>query len=98
MKALSYSPSKDELTLRLRPSRDGRHVKRGRFLLRCDPDGAVSLLKITRFSEELEEFRRNRGRVRLEGLWEGVRVREKDIREARRDLARRLEERWPRST
>jgi len=46
------------------------------------------------FMEELEEFKKNLNTIRLGGIWKGIKITEEDIKEIRRDLLKKLEEKW----
>lgn len=94
MKTLSYFPSKDELLLKLRSVKGKPTKKFGRFELWWDDEGNICALDIKPFMEELEEFRKNLNTIQLGGIWKGVRIADEDIKEARQDLLKKLEEKW----
>jgi hypothetical protein len=94
MKSVSYSPTRDQLTLRLGPLRDGRKITLGRHSLHLDARGNLVALEIRDFTQELREFERALRTARLGGLWKGVRVDERDLREAREALLRGRRARW----
>lgn len=94
MRTVSYIPSRDEMLLEFLPVRKKHARKIGRFRLWSDKDGNIRAIAIMSFTEELEEFKKNRNRVKLGGIWKGVKITEQDIKEARHDLLRKLEEKW----
>jgi histone H3/H4 len=93
MKVISYDPLKDELLLRLGPVRR-KPRELGRFKLWEDAKGNICALAISQYTEELEEFRKSLNAVRLGGIWKGVEVTREDIKEARHELLKKLEEKW----
>lgn len=94
MKTVSYIPSNDELVLKFRPLKKKPTKELGRFKLWWDDEGYIYGINIKPFTEELEEFKKKRGWIQLGGIWKGVKIDEEDIREARRELLKKLEERW----
>ena len=90
MKTISYLPSKDELLLKLRSTKGKTARKFGRFKLWWDEDGDVCALNIIQFMDELEEF----NTIQLGGIWKGIRISSEDIKEARQELLKKLEEKW----
>lgn len=94
MNTISYSPSKDELRLKLRSVKGKLTKKVGRFKLWWDYEGNICALDIRQFTKELEEFRKSSYTVRLGGIWKGVKITDKDIKEVRKDLLKKLEEKW----
>lgn len=89
---LTYVPSKDELTLVIRPVKRGPNKKVGPFKLWWDDKGNICAIAIKNYVEELEEFRRNLNVISLGGIWKGIKITEEDIKDAREELLRRLEE------
>lgn len=94
MSAISYIPSKDEIQLKFRPVKGEPTKDLGRFKLWCDKKGNICAISIMSYSEELEEFRKNLNAIQLGGIWKGVKITDEDIKEARQDLLRKLEEKW----
>ncbi len=94
MKAISYIPSKDELVLRFRSLKKKPTKELGRIKLWWDDEGDIYGVDIVPFTEELAEFKKNLNTIRLGGIWKGIKVTEKDIKEVRRDLLKKLEEKW----
>lgn len=94
MKTISYIPSKDELLLKLRAKKKKPTKELGRFKLWWDEEGNICALAIMDFEEELREFRRSLSAVQLGGIWKGVKITEEDIKEARKELLQKLEEKW----
>ena len=94
MKAISYIPSKDEMLLKFRLPKGRPTRELGRFKLWWDDEGNISAIDIMPFREELEEFKQNLNTVKLGGIWEGRKITDEDIREAREELLQKLEGRW----
>lgn len=90
MKTISYLPSKDELLLKLRSTKGKTAREYGRFKLWWDEDGNICALDIIQFMDELEEF----NTIQLGGIWKGIRISSEDIKEARQELLKKLEEKW----
>lgn len=93
MKA-QYIPSKDEFILKIQPIKGRVNKRFGPFELWWDDEGNIRAIAITKYTEELEEFRKNLNVIQLRGIWKGVKVTEEDIREVREELLRKLEEKW----
>ena len=91
---ITYVPSKDELTLVISPVKRKPNKKVGPFKLWWDDEGNICAIAITNYVEELEEFRRNLHVISLGGIWKGIKITEEDIKEAREELLRRLEDKW----
>lgn len=95
MKAISYIPARDEMLLKLRPVKQKEPTKElGRFKLWWDREGNIYALAITGFMEELEEFRKNLNTIQLGGIWKGVKITKEDIKEVRKELLKKLEDKW----
>ena len=92
MKVLSYIPDKDELFVEFGPKKPRPSKKIGPFTLWWDDEGNICAIRIMPYWEELESFRRNLNDVRLGGIWKGVKITDEDIKESRRELLKRLEE------
>lgn len=93
MKA-QYIPLKDELILKIHPIKGRANKKSGPFKLWWDEEGNIRAIAITKYTEELEEFRKNLNIIQLDGIWKTVKITDEDIRKARGELLRRLEEKW----
>lgn len=91
--AISYIPSKDELVLKFRPVKERPTQKVGRFKLWWDEQNNICAIAITQFTDELREFEEKRGWIYLGGIWKGVKIKNEDIKEARQELLKKLEER-----
>ena len=94
MNIISYIPSNDELVLRFRPLKEKPTRELGRFKLWWDDEGYIYGIDIRPFTEELEEFKENVNTVRLGGVWRGIEITGQDIKEVRKDLLKKLEEKW----
>jgi hypothetical protein len=92
MKTVLYIPSNDEMVLRFRPLKERPTKQVGRFKLWWDDEGYIYGIDIMPFMEELEEFKKNLNTVRLAGIWKGIKITEEDIKEIRKDLLKKLEE------
>ena len=94
MNAIRYSPTRDRLSLEV-CSRKGKKVARaGHFTLWWDEDGHLCALDIKAFMTELEEFRKQMRTARLGGIWKGIRISDQEIRGARQEMLRKIEEKW----
>lgn len=91
---IEYIPRKDEVRLKFRPPKCKSTIKRGPFELWRDKEGDINELAITSSIEVVEEFQKNLHTVRLGGIWKGIEITEEDIREARGELWKKLEEKW----
>jgi hypothetical protein len=92
MNTISYIPSKDELVLKFR-SLKGKSMKQvDGFKLWWDDEGNICALSISSFTEELRELERKVGWIQLDGIWKGIKIDEGDIRTARQELLKKLEE------
>jgi hypothetical protein len=94
VKAISYIPSKDELILKFRTLKGKPTKALGRFKFWWDNEGNFYGIDIIPFMEELEEFRKNLNTARLGGIWKGVEITDQDIKDIRRDLLKKLGEKW----
>lgn len=94
MNTITYFPSKDELLLKLCPIKGKPTKELGRFKLWWDQEGNVCALSIRKFTEESKEFVNNLNKMKLGGIWKGIRITEEDIKETRLDLLQKLEEKW----
>jgi hypothetical protein len=74
MMAISYSPSNDELILKLRPLKEKQTKEFGSFKFWRDDEGNINGIIIVPFTEELEEFKKNLHTVRLDGIWKGKKI------------------------
>lgn len=91
---LTNLPAKDEMVLKIGPVKGKPTITRGPLKIWCDTKHFISGIAITRYTEILGEFRKNLHIVKLGGLWQGVKITDADIREARRSLLAQLEEQW----
>ena len=89
---LTYVPFKDKLTLVISPVKRKPNKKVGPFKLWWDDEGNICAIAITNYVKELGEFRRNLNVVSLGGIWKRIKVIEEDIKEAREELLKRLED------
>lgn len=101
MEVISYSPSNDTLLLKLRSVRGKATREFGRFKLWPDEEGNVCAIAIRPFLDELEEFKQNqrgakedRNWIELGGIWSGVSITEDDVKRGRKELLKKLENRW----
>ncbi len=94
MKTISYLPSKDRLSLIMESLRGRTRRRLGRFTVWSDQDGRICGLEIRDLARQLEEFKKKLGTIRLGGIWKGVRISDEDIKEVRREMLSKLEERW----
>lgn len=93
MKAISYIPSEDELVLKFHSVKKKPTKKLGHFKFWWDKEGNIYGIAITPFTDELKAFEERLGWIRLSGIWNGVKIGEQDIREARQELLQKLEKR-----
>lgn len=91
---IEYIPLKDQILLKFSPVKSKPSIEKGRFKLWWDKKGDICQLAITSPKEVLEEFDKNLHTVKLGGIWKGIEITEEDIREARGDLLKKLEEKW----
>jgi hypothetical protein len=94
MRKISYVPSKDEMLLEFLPIKEKPTKKIGRFKLWMDKEANIRAIAIMSYSEELAEFKKNLNKIQLGGLWKGVKITAKDIKETRQALLKKLEEKW----
>jgi len=91
---VQYLPSEDELILKIHPAEDPPDKELGPFKLWWDKKGNIRAIAITNYTDELNEFEKNLNLVRLGSIWRGIHITDKDIKEARETLLKRLEEKW----
>jgi hypothetical protein len=91
---MHYNPANEELVLINRPVIGNPSKKVDHFKFWYDDEGNIYALAITRYTEELKEFRKNLNIIQLGGLLKGVTITDKDIRETRKNLLKTLEEKW----
>ena len=91
---IKYIPSKDELLLEISPVRRKPNKKLGPFKFWWDDEGNICTFAITKYTDELREFKKNLNIVQLGGIWKGIKITDKDIRKTREALLKRLEEKW----
>lgn len=93
MKAL-YNPSKDEFILKIYPFKGKPNKKAGHFKLWWDNEGNIQAIAITKYIEELQQFKKNISTIHLGGLWKGTKITDEDIKKVRGELLEKLEEKW----
>jgi hypothetical protein len=91
---ISYIPSKDELILSIYPIGKRPSKKAGPIKLWWDTKGKICAVSISSYSTQLEKFKRNLNTVHLGGIWKGVQISSKDIKEARKTHLEKIEEKW----
>lgn len=91
---ISYIPSKDELILKICPIGKRPSKKSGPLKLWCDAKGNICAVSIANYSTQLDELKKNLSTVQLGGIWKGVKISSKDIKEARKTLLERIKEKW----
>jgi hypothetical protein len=91
---ISYIPSRDELILMICPFGGRPSKKAGPLKLWSDKKGKICAVSIANYSTQLEELRRNLNTVQIGGIWKGVRITSKDIKEVRKTLLGKIEEKW----
>lgn len=94
MKTISYLPGKDELFAQFSEWKARPSKQIGHFSFWWDNKGNICAIRISEYCFELEKFKLHLNEVKLGGIWNGVRISDKDIREARKDLLKSLEEKW----
>lgn len=92
--AISYNPQKDELVVKFRPTKSKPSKVMDGFKLWWDEEGNICAVDITPYSKALEDFKISLKTSRLQGLWKGAEITEDEIKEARQELSRKLEEKW----
>lgn len=91
---VSYLPSNDVLVLKSRPLTKKPNKELGSFKLWWDDDGYIYGINISSYTEELDEFKKNLKTVRLGGIWKGINITDQEIKNIRKELLDKLEERW----
>lgn len=92
---LSYLPSQDEFIVEISPLPGQLTVAKGPFKIWSDEEHLISGIAIRDFQRMLKEFCSTQGIVKLGGLWRrNVSISDADIKQARRALLAKLEERW----
>jgi hypothetical protein len=94
MNTITYDPNKDSLILQFLQIEDEPSEMTGPFRLWVDDEGSIQALAITNYTEVSKEFRKNLETAQLQGIWKGVKITDRDIRDARQDLLGSLEEKW----
>lgn len=94
MSAISYTPSNDELYVEFRPLRGKPIIEVNSFKLWWDKEGNICAIAICPYSKLLEEFKKSLRTIKLGGIWKNIRITDKDIKEARKDLLKIIEEKW----
>ena len=91
---ISYLPSKDELILRICAVGKKPNKKAGPLKLWWDAEGSICAVSITNYTHELKEFEENLSTIQLGGIWKGVKISSRDIKEVRKTLLEKIEEKW----
>ena len=91
--SVSYNASYDRLVARFGPTKKLKSKKFGPFELWWDEESTIRAIAIDSFRKQSKEFARKQGWVRLGGIWQGISIDEKDIKEVRRELLDKLEKR-----
>ncbi len=91
---LSYIPSKDELILSMCPIGERPSRKVGPLKLWWDAEGNICAVSIMKYTDQLKEFYRNLNTAQIGGIWKGVKITSKDIKEGRKTLLGKIEEKW----
>ncbi len=91
---LSYIPSKDELILNICPIGKRPSKKAGPLKLWGDTRGKICAVSITNYSAQLKELKKNLSTVQIGGIWKGVKISSEDIKEVRKTLLDKIEEKW----
>ena len=94
MKAVTYIPHRDELLAEFGPRKLRPSKQIGHFTLWWDDEGNICAIRISAFLKEQEDFKRDFNETRLGGIWKGLKITDKDIKKSRRELLKRLEEKW----
>jgi len=94
MKTISYNPLKDEMVIQFHPSEGEPTIEFDNFKIWGDKGGSICTMEITSFTKEMEEFEKKRNTINLQGIWKGIEITDKDIKEARKELVQILEGRW----
>lgn len=94
MNTITYDPKEDSLILQFIQVADEPSEKAGPFRLWLDENGAIQALAITDYTEIWREFRNTLRTAQLQDIWKGVNITDEDIRAARQELLRSLEEKW----
>jgi hypothetical protein len=91
---LSYLPTTDEMILKIGSVQSKPNMVKGSLKIWSDEKHLIAGIAITAYTKTLDEFRKNLHVVKLGGLWQGTKIRDADIRKARRLLLTQLEEQW----
>jgi N-acetylglucosamine kinase-like BadF-type ATPase len=94
MNTVSYTPSRDELYAVFQSAKKKSTKKFGHYKFQIGDDGAICAIYIGSYLEELKEFKNKLNTIQLGGIWKGVKVSDKDIKEIRKELFKKLEARW----
>jgi hypothetical protein len=94
VKAFTYNPSQDKMTIEFGTATGKPTIELGNFKIWLDKHGAIRVMEIESFTRELELFENTRGTINLQGIWKGINITEEDIQEAREDILQSLKERW----
>jgi hypothetical protein len=91
---ISYLPAKDQLTFKLRRIKGKPTLSSGKLSLWADQEGNIVGIAVDSYFQKLREFGKEPRNIKLEGIWEGVEISDKDISEARQELLKKLEEKF----
>lgn len=91
---INYDPKQDKMLLQVGEYRDKNSLSKGDIKIYYDNDGDLLAIEISSFLEVQGKFEQIPRILKLGGIWKGIRITEKDIAEGRKELLRRLEERW----
>lgn len=94
MKSVSYIPDTDELIAEFRPRKTKPSIQIGHFSFWWDDKGNICAIRISAYLEEQRSFVHDLNQAKLGGIWKGISLTENDIKEAREELLRKLEEKW----
>jgi len=89
---ISYYPSNDELVLKFRPIGKKPTKEFDGYKFWWDEQDNLCAIAISPFTEELRKFEEKSGWIQLGGIWKGVKIEVEDIKEARQELLKKLEE------
>ncbi len=94
MNTVTYIPSKDELLLKFCPLKGKKSKKSGNFILWYDKQGNICGIEIESYQKELKELTINFNVIKLDGIWEGIKITDKDIKQIRKELISKFEKKW----
>lgn len=92
--SITYIPSDDELILRICPVGKRPSKKAGPLKLWWDAEANICAVSIIDYSNQLKEFEEDLGTTQLGGTWKGIKITSRDIKEVRKALLKKIEEKW----